>query len=326
MPSLTYLERTPRFIIRPPLRFDPDEGGTPKAPRPVVPEGGMDWDGRAATLPEQASGPLFDPREMANRDGAAVLARLRAAPYAGQFAAVFGAAALDSPDSALPDLYQALARFQTEDRSFHPYDSKFDYWLAGRAQLSAQELRGLKLFEDPKKGNCAACHPDHPTKNRLAPAFTDYEFEALAAPRNKALAANGDAAYFDEGLCGPARTDLGDKPEYCGLYKTPSLRNVATRQVYFHNGVFHSLEDVMRFYVERETRPERWYPLSPDGTLRIYDDLPPGHQAGIDVSDAPFDRRHGEAPALDKQEIGDVVAFLKTLTDGYGKTAQAGGR
>jgi cytochrome c peroxidase len=323
VPTLTYLERTPRFGIRP-TRFDPDEISNPKAPRPLVPEGGMDWDGRAATLPDQASGPLFDPKEMANRDGATVLARLKAAPYAAQFAAVFGAAALDTPQSALPDVYQALARFQTEDRSFHSYDSKFDWWLAGRAQLSAQELRGLRLFEDQKKGNCSACHPDRPTKNRMAPAFTDYEFEALAAPRNKNLAADSDPAYFDEGLCGPSRKDLAGKLDYCGLFKTPTLRNVATRRVFFHNGVFHSLEDVMRFYVQRETEPEKWYPLKPDGTAALYDDLPPGHQAGVDTSDAPFDRHRGDAPALDEEEIADVVAFLKTLTDGYGKHAQVG--
>jgi cytochrome c peroxidase len=325
VPSLTYLERTPRFIIRPPLRFDPEEGGNPKAPRPVVPEGGMDWDGRAATLPDQASGPLFDPKEMANGDGNTLLARLKAAPYAAEFTTVFGATALDAPATALPDVYQALAHFQMEDRSFHSYDSKFDWYLAGRAQLSAQELRGLKLYDDPKKGNCAACHLDRPTKNRLAPAFTDYEFEALAGPRNPALAVNADTTYFDEGLCGPARKDLVAKPEYCGLFKTPTLRNVATRQVYFHNGVFHSLEDVVRFYVERETRPEKWYPLKSDGTVALYDDLPPGQRDGVDLADAPFDRHRGEAPALDEQEIQDLVAFLKTLTDGYGKTAVAAG-
>lgn len=277
----------------------------------------MDWDGRAATLPDQAAGPLFDPREMANRDGAALLAALRAASYADAFGAVFGAAALASPETALPAVYQALARFQAEDRSFHRYDSKFDYYLAGRARLSAQELRGMKLFDDPRKGNCAACHLDRPTKNRLAPAFTDYEFEALAAPRNPALGDNGDAAHFDEGLCGPARRDLVRQAQYCGLFKTPTLRNAATRQVFFHNGVFRSLRDVVRFYVERETRPENWYPRLAGGAVALYDDLPPAHRAGVDLADAPFDRHRGDAPALDAQEIDDVVAFLETLTDGY---------
>ena len=340
VPSLTYLERTPKFVIRPDGKFDPDDGGVAKAARPVfsflpdgktgpangpnsaklaqlVPEGGMDWDGRAATLPEQAGGPLFDPREMANRDGPALLARLKAAPYAGAFIAVFGQDALRSPDSGLADAYLALARFQAEDRSFHPYDSKFDWYLAGRAQLSEQELRGLKLYDDPKKGNCAACHLDRPTKNRMAPAFTDYEFEALAAPRNRDLVANRDPAFFDEGLCGPARRDMAGQQQYCGLFKTPTLRNVATRQVFFHNGAIHTLEDAVRFYVERETRPEKWYSRRADGTVEMYDDLPPAHHANVDVGDAPFNRHRGDDPALTAREIEDVVAFLKTLTDGY---------
>lgn len=317
VPSLTYLERTPRFMICPDTTLEADDGGTAKAPRPMVPEGGMDWDGRAATVADQASGPLFDPREMANRNGPALVAKLKTAPYANEFIAVFGPEVLRSPSRTLVDVYLALARYQAEDRSFHLYNSKFDYYLAGRAQLSAQELRGLKLFDDPKKGNCAACHLDKPTKNRLAPAFTDYQFEALGAPRNKDLVANRDPRFFDEGLCGPVRKDFAEQQNDCGLFKTPTLRNVATRQVFFHNGVFHSLEDVVRFYVERDTKPEKWYPHKTNGTLEMYDDLPSADRANVDVNDAPFNRRRGDKPALNDQEIKDVVAFLKTLTDGY---------
>jgi cytochrome c peroxidase len=138
----------------------------------------------------------------------------------------------------------------------------------------------------------------------------------LGAPRNHRLAANRNAAYFDEGLCGPFRTDAV-KQSYCGLFKTPTLRNVATRQVYFHNGVIHSLEDAVRFYVERETRPENWYPRGVNGVVVKYDDLPAGHRANVDVKDAPFNRHRGGQPALNKREIEDVVAFLRTLTDGY---------
>lgn len=341
VPSLTYLERTPRFKIGLDTAFDPDSRRLPKAARPnsnlsqnsnaadpaasvvalfqaeqVVPEGGIDWDGRALVLAEQASGPLLDPREMANKDGEELLARLKATSYAGELVSIFGPEVFKSSGAGLADMYLALARFQIEERSFHPYNSKYDYYLAGRAQLSAEELRGLKLFDDPDKGNCAACHLDKPTKNRLAPAFTDYEFEALAVPRNKKLSANRDAAYFDEGLCGPMRKD-SVKESYCGLFKTPTLRNVATRQVFFHNGGIHSLDDAVRFYVERETRPERWYPRRTDGTVAMYDDLPVAYRSNVDVKDAPFNRHRGDLPALNEQEIKDVVAFLNTLTDGY---------
>lgn len=346
VPSLTYLERTPRFMVRLDTAFDPDEGRPAKASRiaatanaktgaidpqnalqgePVVPEGGMDWDGRAATLAQQAAGPLLDEREMANKDSRELLAKLEAAPYANELVGVFGPEVFSSPSAGLANVYLALARFQMEDRSFHAYNSKFDYYLAGRVQLSAEELRGLKLFDDPKKGNCAACHLDKPTKNRFAPVFTDYEFEALAVPRNRQLRANRDARFFDEGLCGPLRKEEV-RDSYCGLFKTPTLRNVATRRVFFHNGEVHSLQDAVRFYVERETRPERWYPRSADGTVAMYDDLPAVHRANVDVNDAPFNRRREEEPALNEQEIKDVVAFLKTLTDDYRPTSQPTGQ
>jgi cytochrome c peroxidase len=343
VPSLTYTERTPRFVVRLNTAFDPDEGRPAKASRvaamanartrasdtlqaqQVVPEGGMDWDGRAATLAEQAGGPLLDAREMANRDGRELLAKLEAAPYAGELVEVFGPEVFKSPSVGLANVYLALARFQMEDRSFHAYNSKFDYHLAGRAQLTAEEMRGLKLFDDPQKGNCAACHLDKPTKNRLAPVFTDYEFEALGVPRNRQLSVNRDGHYYDEGLCGPLRKDVGRDSD-CGLFKTPTLRNVATRRVFFHNGEVHSLEDAVRFYVEREARPERWYPRRADGTVAMYDDLPAVHRMNVDVSDPPFNRRRGEEPALNEQEIRDVVAFLKTLTDNYYPSSQTAGK
>ncbi len=329
VPTLTYLERTPRFAVRPDSTLDPEERGPGKAARPradpsldpmnfgsVVPEGGMDWDGRAAVLADQAGGPLLDPREMANKDGAELLAKLKSAAYAREVIAVFGPQVFSTPSAGLADMYLALARFQMEDRSFHAYNSKFDYYLAGRAKLTEEELRGLAAFDDPHKGNCAACHLDKPSKNRFAPVFTDYEFEALAAPRNPHLSANRDAKFFDEGLCGPLRKDLA-KPDYCGLFKTPTLRNVATRQAFFHNGGMHSLEETVRFYVERETRPEKWYPRRADGKIAMYDDLPEAYRANVDNKDAPFNRRRGATPALSEREIQEVVAFLKTLTDNY---------
>ena len=72
----------------------------------------------------------------------------------------------------------------------------------------------------------------------------------------------------------------------------------------------------MRFYVEREPRPELWYPRKADGRIDKYDDLPGGPKANV-CMDPPFDRKAGDAPALTAAEIDDVVAFLGTLTDGY---------
>jgi cytochrome c peroxidase len=107
------------------------------------------------------------------------------------------------------------------------------------------------------------------------------------------------------------------------LFKTPTLRNVATRRVFFHNGVVHTLEDAVRFYVERETRPEKWYPRKADGAVAMYDDLPAVYRANVDVKDAPFNRHRGEKPALSDREIKDIVAFLNTLSDGYRQTSRS---
>lgn len=340
VPSLRYHEHAPAFSIGPDLVSDEDDKmaaqltaetsvkvaapvakGTlsaAAAAQKLVPQGGFDWDGRALNLTDQAGGPLLDPNEMANKNAAALLAKLKAAPYANDMQLLFGPAVFSTPNLALGEAYFALAQYQKEDRSFHPYDSKYDYYLAGEVQLSEQEMRGLKLFKDPKKGNCAACHIEKPSSDGLLPpAFTDYQYEALAAPRNKSLLANHDPQYGDLGMCGPWRKDVAKKLNYCGYFKTPSLRNVATRQVFFHNGVFHSLDEVLHFYVERETKPEKWYSSSKDGKVDKYDDLPTGYRANVDLTDAPFDRKPGEAPALTDDEIKDVIAFLKTLNDGY---------
>jgi cytochrome c peroxidase len=115
-------------------------------------------------------------------------------------------------------------------------------------------------------------------------------------------------------LCGPKRHDLKVERQYCGYFKTPTLRNVARRHFFFHNGHFATLEDVMHFYVERDTSPRRWYPTQA-GELLKFDDLPGRYRGNVNTSDAPLNREQGEPPALDAEEIRKVIAFLKTLSD-----------
>ena len=260
-------------------------------------------DGRADNLREQMLLPLLDPAEMANSSVADVAARLRRAPYAAQ---------LREPlvDAAAA----ALERFELEDPSFHPYNSRFDQHLRGTSVLSADELEGLRLFVDPAKGNCAACHSATTGPGGRAPTFTDYSFHALGVPRNPAIPANTNPRFFDLGLCGPRRTDLHNESQYCGYFKTPTLRNVARRQFFFHNGRFANLQDVMHFYVERDTDARRWYPTLA-GKLQKFDDVPTRYRGNVNVSDAPLNRSPGGQPALDDAEIGKVIAFLETLND-----------
>ncbi|HJT98883.1 MAG TPA: cytochrome-c peroxidase, partial [Rhodanobacteraceae bacterium] len=185
------------------------------------------------------------------------------------------------------------------------------------AKLSAREQRGLALFNDPERGNCAQCHRSGRTADGGAPAFSDYGLIALAVPRNGAIPRNRDPAFHDLGACGPERTDKAGQAAYCGLFRTPTLRNVALRKTFFHNGSLHDLREVVAFYVTRDITPERWYPRNADRSVRIYDDLPAPYRANVN-RDAPFEGQHvGAKPRLDARDIGDVVAFMKTLTDGY---------
>jgi cytochrome c peroxidase len=96
------------------------------------------------------------------------------------------------------------------------------------------------------------------------------------------------------------------------MFKAPTLRNVALRQRFYHNGVFHTLRDAVAFYAERDRDPGKWYPIAADGTVHKFDDLPAIYQANVSM-EPPF----GPRRALSDADVDDVVAFLSTLTDGY---------
>jgi cytochrome c peroxidase len=310
VPSLRYvLNRTPvwskPFIASPTERLL--EGAEP-------PAGGFGWDGRFNTLAAQAAFSLLAPNEMANTGPAQVTHKLSLAPYAKKFRQVFGDAIFTQPQQAFARAREALAHFELEDPSFHPYSSKYDDYLEGRAQLSAPARRGLALFEDPRGGNCAACHPDRKGADGSHPLFTDYQFEALGVPRNPEIAANANPSFYDAGLCGPLRTDQTRQVSECGLFKTPGLRNVATRRVFFHNGRFHTLKEALQFYVRRDTDAARWYPAA-GGVVDKFDDLPRARRGNVDVTDAPLTRSAGQAAVWSDAQIDAVIAFLETLTD-----------
>ena len=336
VPSLTYLERQPSFTIGPDneenenvslaqlvalsrdaTRVEKTVAQASQSATNMVPQGGLFWDGRADTLQAQALSPLLDPREMDGGSIDTVAVKLRRAAYAERFVELFGSSVWSDPGLAVSEALFALARYQIEDVSFHPYTSKFDYWLEGKARFTAGETRGYALFNDPAKANCAGCHLDQPTRDGLPPLFTDHQFEALGAPRNAALAVNGDPDFFDLGICGPYRRDMSADTQYCGLFMTPTLRNAATRQVFFHNGVYSTLKQVLDFYDFRDTDPQRIYPRRVSGTVAKFNDLPPPYQANVDITDPPFDRKAGDPPAMTEQDEDDIIACLNALVDGY---------
>ena len=296
-PAINYLK------YNGPFKFDTD--GTPM--------GGFFWDGRANSLAEQAKGPFLGKAEMANNSASDVITKLRQTTYAEQFKKVFGADIFNDPNAAFERVAYALERYQIEDADFAPFNSKFDAVNQGKEVFSPAELRGLVLFNRADKGNCAACHPSTKPDNAPAALFTDFSYDSLGVPRNADIDANNDPNFYDKGLCGPVRTSLSTRTELCGAFKVPSLRNVAKRKRFFHNGKFTTLEQVVNFYITRDTNPTAWYPSDPQNVL-VYNDLPALERGNVNVSEGPYNRT-GLAPALNAQEITDLITFLHTLND-----------
>ena len=297
-PSLRYLKFNPTFF------FD-DEG---------TPTGGFTRDGRVPSFAEQARRPFLGAHEMANDTPADLIARLRTASYVGEFTAVFGSGIFDNGEAAFDRAVFAVQQYEREDVDFRPFDSKFDYYVAGKVALTELEVRGLALFNSPSKGNCSGCHPSSKLADGTPALFTDFTYDNLGVPRNFDIPATADPTYFDMGLCGPDRTDLTARTDLCGAFKVPTLRNIALTAPYFHNGKFNTLREVVAFYVRRDTNPEQWYP---NAGADKFNDLPAQYHGNVNTSEAPYNRTLGDQPALDDDEIDAVVAFLNTLTDGY---------
>ncbi|SDR61308.1 cytochrome-c peroxidase [Paraburkholderia tuberum] len=170
VPTLRYvLNRTPRWA-----HVQASSFAERATDGDAAPTGAFTWDGRFNQLRDQATFPLFDPNEMANRDPAKVIAQLANAPYAARFRKMFGDAIFATPAVALRQAMYAIERFELGDPSFHPYTSKFAYYLDGKVKLTAAELHGKALFDAPKSGNCASRHIDQSGVNGAHPLFTDF--------------------------------------------------------------------------------------------------------------------------------------------------------
>lgn len=311
VPSLAYAFLSPRF------HFEAEKNDAGETEWKAV--GGQFMDGRAVDQPAQAEGPLLHPDEMNNASVAQVVAKVRRGPHAVRLQQLFGAEIFASDQTAFAAIANAIAAYESS-AAFAPYRSKFDRVLAGQDRFSALEAKGFELFKDEKKGNCIACHVGKPESSdpRDWP-FTDFTYDNLGVPRNSAIPANADANHYDLGLCdqkglaqklprGVARESL------CGAFKVPTLRNVAITGPYMHNGRFRSLREAVDFYATRDTHPERWYPKTASGVL-AFDDLPPQYRRNVNHDEVPYDRKPGETPRLNPEEIDAITAFLRTLTD-----------
>jgi cytochrome c peroxidase len=312
VPTLKYMAYSPPLIFR----GEADEKGEVN----LVPTGGQFWDGRANSLVDQAHGPLFNKVEMNNVDAAAVAAKIKRSAYAAQFEKEFGPFSQQDAQIILTNAATAVALFESSPR-FMPFSSKFDSVLQGTATFTSQEARGFDLFKDEEKGNCLSCHVGKVESTDPTDwLFTDFTYDNLGLPRNKSIPANMDANYFDLGIC--KQEGLSNKlppsielQSLCGAFKVPTLRNIAITAPYFHNGSFSGLRDAVKFYVTRDTNPELWYPKSADGKVQKFNDLPASAVENVNTTEKPYDRKLGETPRLNDEEIDAVVAFLKTLTD-----------
>lgn len=186
------------------------------------------WDGRAGSLEQQAGDPIANPKEM-NMSHDVCAEKLNAdQKYRDEFAKVFGPGVI-----TMDKVKKAIAGFE---RTLLSGNSPFDRYQYGgeKAALNPAAARGLAVFTDPKRGNCATCH----TIGVTFALFTDGQFHNLGAGMNS----------------GGELTDLGryvqTKSEADrGAFRTPSLRNVARTAPYMHDGSLKTLKDVIDFYV-----------------------------------------------------------------------------
>ncbi len=188
------------------------------------------WDGRAASLEEQAGGPVENPVEMAfTHEG--VIERLSSDPvYVESFKAAWG----DGPIS-FEMVGKSIASFE---RTVLVGNSPFDRYLFGGDEeaMSPSAIRGLELFRDPEKGNCEVCHEINEEEGYAL--FTDNKFHNL-----------GVGAEIDGSLLDIGRFEVSEVEADKGAFKTPHIRNVADSGPYMHDGHLKTLKEVLDFYI-----------------------------------------------------------------------------
>jgi len=316
--------------------------------------GGNFWNGRATgeklgnPAADQAQGPFLNPVEQALPDNACVVYRVCTASYPVSFQAVWGNEACniawpadvdtvcateggmvelsqkdaDKVETAYDEIALSIASYEASSE-VNAFSSKYDAYLAGLVDLTAQERRGLRLFNG--KGKCSRCHTSK-AKQGEPPLFTDYTFDNLGVPRNPDnpwydQPFNSDEIdWVDEGLGG----FLATRPEYVnraeenlGAQKVPTLRNVDLRpspdfvKAYAHNGYFKSLIGIVHFYNTRDVLP-----TCPDPFTTEADALAMNCWPEPEIPENVNTTELGDLKLSDGDEDA-IVAFLKTLSDGF---------
>lgn len=282
-PSVAYTSLAPEFRIAP--------NGKPL--------GGFFWDGRARTLEDQAGGPPLNPVEMGMPGKESVVTRLKEnSAYVEAFKRFFGAPIFDDTVEAYTAMTKAIAAFERTSQ-LNSFDSKYDLFLRGEAELNAEESLGRDLFFSNTRSSCTSCHISG--KDSRKEVFSNFGYYNLGVPANRTVRSLNrvKADYVDAGL---SETPGLSTPSHKGRFKVPSLRNVAVTGPYMHNGIFKSLRTAVlfhqRFSPERRLNPETGQPWEEPEI--------PGQSAPEALQ---------KAPPLNDQEIDAIVSFLKTLTD-----------
>ena len=287
--------------------------------------GGQFWNGRADSLADQAAQPFLHPDEMAMPSAWAVVTRLKEnRRYRQLFKQLYDmdldaipayelADAKLRPPPGVQEVYarmtEAIAAFE-KSPMFNRFTSKFDYYLAGQTQLNEQEFAGLAVFQDETKGNCAACHISAPgiapDGGLMPPLFTDFTYDNIGVPRNRNIPGDPEP---DPGLGGRADIAARDlSGAELGKHKVMSLRNIAVTPPYAHNGVFQTLEEIVHFYNTR------------DVLGFVVDNNDPGFATqGWPAAEIAVNVNTDELGDLGLSDLDEaaLVAFMKTLTDGY---------
>ncbi len=271
--------------------------------------GGMFWDERAQNLTEQAKGPFLNPLEMNNLNINTVINGIKKSAYRGLFDQVCGG--FNGVDLQFNCVAESIAAFE-KTKEMNNFTSKLDVAPTG---LTIQETRGRVLFNG--KGNCAVCHPE--------PFFTDFDSENIGVPSNLGMLGDSPAlqTYFpfyyepefnpaglkfaDKGLANNPNVPLILRTQSKGLIKAPSLRNINLTGPYMHNGVFKDLKTVVHFYNTRDLLGDCADAVNPQPGVNCW----PAPEVRVNLNEVV-----GNLGLTDAEE-NDIVAFLKTLSDGF---------
>jgi len=292
--------------------------------------GGMFWDGRAtgwaaggpgSPLAEQAQGPFLNPVEQNHPNSAAVLNKVKANAnnyYGTLWAQAYPTAPISTTTAATTrtsynNLGKALAAYMGSPE-LNQFSSKYDKSLVRQATLTAAEQRGLALFNGA--GTCFNCHALG--LNAATEPFTDYGYDNIGVPRNPsplapATADGGFGAFLATQNINQMWRQFATAS--LGLFKTPTVRNLnlGTNRRYSHNGFFTSLEQMVHFYNTAAVPGAGWngqpWP-APETPVRA------------DAGGLPFGALGNVGNlGLTLAQEADIVAFLKTLNDGWSPTA-----